>query len=263
MSEPVGDPATESSLQDTFVSHLIELRDRLIKAMLAWVAVFIPLVTPPWFIANKLYDFLAQPMMDALPHGSKMIATGVIAPFFIPMKIAMMAALLVALPVVLYQAWAFIAPGLYKHEKRLVLPLIFSSTVLFFIGMAFCYFLVFKMVFSFIAQLAPSTITVAPDIENYFNFVLGMFLAFGLAFETPVVVVVLVATGLVSIATLKEVRRYVIVGAFVVSAVVTPPDVASQLALAIPLCILYELGIIFARFVPKPVEKTDEATASQ
>jgi sec-independent protein translocase protein TatC len=197
-----------------------------------------------------------------LPHGSKMIATGVIAPFFIPMKIAMMAALLIALPVVLYQAWAFIAPGLYKHEKRLVLPLIFSSTVLFFVGMAFCYFLVFKMVFSFIAQLAPTTITVAPDIENYFNFVLGMFLAFGVAFETPVVVVVLVATGLVSIATLKEVRRYVIVGAFVVAAVVTPPDVASQLALAIPLCILYEIGLIAARFVAKPEDKTSEAAVS-
>lgn len=259
----MSDPAINTAAQDTFVSHLVELRDRLVKAMIAWVVVFIPLITPPWFFANKLYDFLAQPMMDALPSGSKMIATGVVAPFFIPMKIAMMAALLIALPVVLYQAWAFIAPGLYKHEKRLVLPLIFSSTVLFFVGMAFCYFLVFKMVFSFIAQLAPTTITVAPDIENYFNFVLGMFMAFGVAFETPVVVVVLVATRLVSIETLKEVRRYVIVGAFVVAAVVTPPDVPSQLSLAIPLCILYEVGILAARFVAKPAEKTSKATASQ
>jgi len=243
---------TQASGQDTFVSHLVELRDRLVKAIFAWLIVLIPLITPPWFLAGKIYDFVAQPMIDALPVGSKMIATGVIAPFFIPLKIAMLAAFLVALPIILYQAWAFVAPGLYKHEKRLVLPLIFTSTLLFFVGMAFCYFFVFKMVFSFIAQMAPSSITVAPDIENYFSFVMGMFLAFGLAFETPVVVVVLVATGLVSLATLRDVRRYVIVGAFVVAAIATPPDVTSQLALAIPLCILYELGIIFAQFFVKP-----------
>lgn len=242
----------EPSGQDTFVSHLVELRDRLVKAIFAWLVVLIPLITPPWFLAGKIYDFVAQPMIDALPAGSKMIATGVIAPFFIPLKIAMLAAFLVALPIILYQAWAFVAPGLYKHEKRFVLPLIFTSTLLFFVGMGFCYFFVFKMVFSFIAQMAPSSITVAPDIENYFSFVMGMFLAFGLAFETPVVVVVLVATGLVGIETLREVRRYVIVGAFVVAAIATPPDVTSQLALAIPLCILYELGIIFARFFVKP-----------
>jgi len=209
----------------------------------------LPLVTPPWFIAGKLYDFLAEPMIAALPQGSKMIATGVIAPFFIPLKIAMMTAFLIALPVILYQLWAFVAPGLYKHEKRFVLPLIISSTVLFFVGMSFCYFFVFKMVFTFIAQLAPASINVAPDIENYFGFVLGMFMAFGLAFETPIVVVVLVATGLVSLEVLREVRRYVIVGAFIVAAVVTPPDVASQLALAIPLCILYEIGLFAARFI--------------
>jgi sec-independent protein translocase protein TatC len=244
-----------TTAQDTFVSHLVELRDRLIKAILAWVVVLIPLVTPPWFIAGKLYDFIAQPMIAALPAGSKMIATGVIAPFFIPLKIAMLAAFLVALPIILYQLWAFVAPGLYKHEKRFVIPLIFSSTLLFFVGMAFCYFFVFKMVFTFIAQLAPASINVAPDIENYFSFVLGMFIAFGVAFETPVVVVVLVATGLVSLQTLREVRRYVIVGAFIVAAVVTPPDVASQLALAIPLCILYELGIIAAQLFVKPAAK--------
>jgi sec-independent protein translocase protein TatC len=254
---------SETATHDTFVSHLVELRNRLVKAALAWFVALLPLVTPPWFFANKLYDFLAQPMMDALPSGSKMIATGVIAPFFIPLKIAMMTAALIALPIILYQIWAFVAPGLYKHEKRFVLPLILSSTILFFVGMAFCYFFVFKMVFTFIAQLAPASITVAPDIENYFNFILGMFMAFGVAFETPVVVVVLVATGLVSIATLREVRRYVIVGAFVVAAVVTPPDVPSQLSLAIPLCILYELGIIVARFVVKPKKaEADEVAAS-
>jgi sec-independent protein translocase protein TatC len=247
------------TLQDTFVSHLVELRNRLVICLIVFVVLLIPLVTPPWFLAGKLYDFLAAPMMAALPQGSKMIATGVIAPFFIPLKIAMMTAFVVALPVILYQLWAFVAPGLYKHEKRFVFPLIISSTLLFFVGMAFCYFFVFKMVFTFIAQLAPASINVAPDIENYFSFVLGMFLAFGLAFETPVVVVVLVATGLVSLETLKEVRRYVIVGAFVVAAVATPPDVASQLALAIPLCILYEIGLIAARFVkPRAAEAEPE-----
>jgi sec-independent protein translocase protein TatC len=250
------------AIQDTFVSHLIELRNRIVKAGAAWLVVLLPMITPPWFFANKLYDFLAQPMIDALPAGSKMIATGVITPFLIPLKIAMFAALVIALPVILYQAWAFVAPGLYKHEKKLVLPLVISSTLLFFAGIAFCYFLVFKMVFTFIAQLAPTTITVQPDIENYFSFVMQMFLAFGVTFETPVVVVVLVMTGLVSIETLREVRRYVIVGAFVVAAVVTPPDVPSQLALAIPLCLLYEIGIIFARFFVKPgVPEPEETTA--
>ncbi len=252
MSEPA---------QDTFISHLIELRNRLVICIVVFVVILLPLVTPPWFLAGRLYDFLAEPMIAALPQGSKMIATGVIAPFFIPLKIAMMTAFLVALPVILYQLWAFIAPGLYKHEKRLVLPLIFSSTVLFFVGMAFCYYFVFKMIFTFIAQLAPTSITVAPDIENYFSFVLGMFMAFGVAFETPVVVVVLVATGLVSLEVLREIRRYVIVGAFVVAAVVTPPDAASMLSLAIPLCILYELGMIAARFI-KPRTDADQTETS-
>ena len=251
------------SVKDTFVSHLVELRNRLVYSLLAFGAVLLPLVTPPWFLAGKLYDILALPMMDALPQGSKMIATGVIAPFFIPLKIAMLAAFLVALPFILYQLWMFVAPGLYKHEKRFVLPLIVSSTLLFFVGMAFCYFFVFKMVFTFIAQMAPSSIQVSPDIENYFNFILGMFFAFGLAFETPVVVVVLVATGLVTIETLREVRRYVIVGAFVVAAVVTPPDVMSQLALAVPLCILYEIGILWSRFfvTPKPRDEAESPAA--
>jgi sec-independent protein translocase protein TatC len=231
----------------------------LVICLIAFVVCLLPLVTPPWFLSGKLYDFLAAPMMAALPSGSKMIATGVIAPFFIPLKIGMMAAFLMALPIILYQAWAFIAPGLYKHEKRFVLPLILSSTLLFFVGMAFCYFFIFKMVFSFITMLAPASINVAPDIENYFNFVLGMFMVFGIAFETPVVVVVLVATGLVTLETLREVRRYVIVGAFVVAAVVTPPDIASQFALAIPLCILYEIGLFASRFVKPRAAEADDA----
>jgi sec-independent protein translocase protein TatC len=191
-----------------------------------------------------------------------MIATGVITPFFIPMKISLVVAFLLALPYVLYQAWAFVAPGLYAHEKRLVLPLVVSSTLLFFVGMAFCYFFVFGTVFSFIAQFAPKSITVAPDIEAYFNFVLGMFIAFGVTFEVPVVVVVLVMTGMISVEKLKEIRSFVIVGAFIVAAIVTPPDVVSQLLLAIPLCLLYEVGIFVARFVEKPRPAEEPGTGS-
>lgn len=242
--------------QETFLSHLIELRDRLVRSIVALALVFIP----TFFYASPLYDLLAAPMMRTLPEGSKMIATGVITPFFIPMKIAMMVAFLIALPYILYQAWAFVAPGLYAHERKLVAPLVVSSTVLFFLGMAFCYFFVFGTVFSFIARFAPKSITVAPDIEAYFNFVLGMFIAFGVTFEVPVIVVVLVMTGVISVATLREIRSYMIVGAFVVAAIVTPPDVVSQLMLAIPLCLLYEVGIFAARFVEKP--KPDEAASS-
>lgn len=232
---------------ETFLSHLFELRDRLVRSLVAVGIAFLP----AFFYAAELYDLLATPMMRTLPEGARMIATGVITPFFIPMKIALMVAFLAVLPFVLYQAWAFVAPGLYAHEKRLVLPLIISSTLLFFLGIAFCYFFVFGTVFSFIAQFAPKSITVAPDIEAYFNFVMGMFIAFGVTFEVPVVVVVLVMTGVVSVEKLREIRSFVIVGAFVVAAVVTPPDVVSQLMLAVPLCLLYELGIFVAQFVEK------------
>lgn len=233
--------------QESFLSHLIELRQRLVRALLAVGIAAIPML----YFSSELYDLLAMPLIHSLPQGSKMIATGVITPFLIPMKIAFMAALLVALPYVLYQVWAFVAPGLYAHEKRLALPLVVSGTVLFVVGMAFCYFIVFKRVFAFIAHFAPKSISVAPDIEAYFNFVLGMFLAFGLAFEVPVVVVVLVLTGLVSVQQLREWRGYVIVLIFIVAAVVTPPDVVSQVSLALPMCLLYEAGIFFAQFAAK------------
>ena len=235
----------ENEPQETFLSHLIELRERLVKCLLAVGIAFIP----AFFYSAELYDLLARPVIASLPEGSKMIATGVITPFLIPMKIGLMAAFLAVLPLVLYQVWAFVAPGLYAHEKRLVLPLIVSSTVLFFVGMAFCYFFVFGAVFDFIHRFAPKSISVAPDIEAYFNFVLGMFLAFGIAFEIPVIVVVLALTGIVRVDQLREWRGYVIVGIFVIAAVVTPPDVVSQLALAIPMCLLYEIGIFFAQFV--------------
>ena len=236
-----------SEQQETFIAHLIELRDRLIRALLAIVIVFVCLM--PW--AGAIYDILAKPMMDTLPAGTNMIATGVVTPFFVPMKVTLLVAFVVALPFVLYQAWCFIAPGLYAHEKRLGLPLVIGSTILFLAGMAFCYFFVFGTVFKFIAQFAPKSITPAPDIEQYLAFVMSMFLAFGITFEVPVFVIVLVKLGVVDVPKLKEARPYVIVGAFIVAAVVTPPDVVSQLMLAIPMCLLYELGIFLARFVTK------------
>ncbi len=237
----------QEDAQETFLSHLIELRERLVRGLL----VFLVACFPALYFSSELYDLLAMPLINSLPQGAHMIATGVITPFLIPLKIAFMAAFLVVLPYMLYQAWAFVAPGLYAHEKRLVLPLVVSSTVLFFLGMAFCYFIVFRRVFAFIARFAPKSISVAPDIEAYFNFVLGMFLAFGTAFEVPVVVVVLVLAGLVTVEQLRAWRGYVVVAIFVVAAIITPPDAVSQVALALPMCILYEVGIFFAQFIAK------------
>ena len=199
--------------------------------------------------AGPIYDFLAAPLMRALPEGAKMIATGVVTPFLVPMKVTALVAFMIALPYLLYQAWAFVAPGLYENEKRLVLPVVVASTVLFLLGVAFCYYFVFGKVFTFINNFAPKSITPAPDIEAYFSFVITMFLAFGVTFEIPIVVILLVRFGVVGVDKLKEARPYVIVGAFVVSAVVTPPDVLSQFMLAVPMCLLYEAGLILARFI--------------
>jgi sec-independent protein translocase protein TatC len=189
-----------------------------------------------------------------------MIATGVITPFLIPVKVTLLAAFIVALPVVLYQAWAFIAPGLYAHEKKLVAPLVVSSSILFIVGVAFCYFFVFGVIFKFINEFAPKSITVAPDIESYFGFVMTLFLAFGLTFEVPIVVIVLVRMGLITVAKLKEIRPYVIVGAFVIAAVITPPDIMSQLLLAVPLCLLYEIGLLVAPMFAQVTRAPEEAT---
>lgn len=240
--------------EDTFISHLVELRDRLLRSIIAIAVVFVVLF--PW--ASDLYDLLASPMMRALPEGSKMIATGVITPFLIPVKVAVMVAFIIVLPYVLYQAWAFVAPGLYAHEKKLVLPLVIASTALFVLGIAFCYFFVFGVVFHFVHSIAPASITVAPDIEQYLNFVLTMFLAFGVTFEVPIVVIVLARMGIVTLEQLRSVRPYFIVGAFVVAAIVTPPDVISQLLLAIPMCLLYEVGLFAARFIVKPRQDDDD-----
>ena len=207
---------------------------------------------------GALYDVLAAPLVAHLPAGATMIATSVISPFMVPLKIMLMAAFLIALPVVLYQVWAFVAPGLYSHEKKMVLPLVVSSTLLFFSGVAFCYFLVFGKVFAFIQSFAPKSITAAPDIEAYLSFVMTMFLAFGLSFEVPIAVVVLARVGVVTIDQLKRFRGYFIVLAFVVAAVVTPPDVVSQLALAIPMCLLYEVGIWAARLFIKHTKAPED-----
>ncbi len=233
--------------QESFISHLVELRSRLVRAVGAVLALFVVLVL--WPGSGAIYDFLAVPLMSALPPDAKMIATGVITPFMVPIKVTALAALVVALPYVLYQAWAFVAPGLYEHEKRLALPLVVASTLLFLAGMAFCYYIVFEQVFTVIHAWAPKSITPAPDIEAYFSFVLTMFLAFGITFEIPIVVIVLVRMGIVSVEKLREARPYVVVGAFVIAAIVTPPDVLSQFMLAVPMCLLYEAGLFLARFV--------------
>ena len=245
---------------DTFISHLVELRSRLLKAVVSVLAVFMVLFLYPG--PSVIYDFLAQPMLASLPEGTRMIATGVITPFMVPVKVTLLTSFVIALPIVLYQTWAFIAPGLYTHEKKLALPLILSSTLLFIMGMAFCYFVVFKTVFHFIASFAPDSITPAPDIEAYLNFVMTMFIAFGITFEVPIAVILLVKTGLTTVAKLREIRGYVIVGAFIVAAVVTPPDVISQFLLAGPLCLLYEIGIIFAAWIKKPA-LTDNPTETE
>ena len=243
--------------EQPFVSHLIELRDRLIRASIA-VGVCFGLLTI-WPGPSGLYDLLAAPLVANLPAGTTLIATSVISPFLVPLKITLMAAFLLALPVVLYQVWAFVAPGLYSHEKRLVMPLVVSSTVLFFIGVAFCYFFVFGQVFKFIQSFAPKSITAAPDIEAYLSFVLTMFIAFGAAFEVPIVVIVLARLGIVSLEKLKGFRSYFIVLAFIVAAVITPPDIVSQLALAIPMVLLYEVGLwaaqLFIRHTQAPSEE--------
>jgi sec-independent protein translocase protein TatC len=233
--------------EQSFISHLVELRSRLLRASVAVLVVFLAL-TP---FMRKIFELLSQPLMESLPAGTKLLATGVIAPFVVPLKVTLFVAFLIALPFVLYQVWAFVAPGLYQHERRLAGPVIASSVAMFISGMAYCYFIVFNVVFHFIAQFAPSTVNVAPDIEAYVNFVLGLFLAFGLAFEVPIVVLLIVRFGFVTVARLSQIRPYVIVGATVAAAIVTPPDVLSMTLLAVPLVVLYEIGIVLARVFGK------------
>jgi sec-independent protein translocase protein TatC len=229
--------------QDTFISHLIELRDRMLRGLFAVTIVFLCLF--PW--AKDLYTLLAQPLLAVLPQGGQMIATDVVGVFLVPLKVTALVAVMITMPYLLYQMWAFVAPGLYAHEKRLVLPLVFTSSVLFLAGMAFAYFVVFPLAFRVLASFAPDGVAWMTDIDKYFSFVLGMFVVFGVTFEIPIAVILLVRMGVVSVEQLVEARPYVIVGAFVVAAVLTPPDVISQLLLAFPLWLLYEMGIIAAR----------------
>ena len=250
------------STGESFIAHLVELRTRLMNAVVAVLVVFVGLFH--W--ASKLYTLLAEPLLSKLPKGGQMIATDVTTPFFVPLKVALMASFLITLPYTLYQIWRFVAPGLYEHEKRLVWPLIIASTILFFCGMGFAYFVVFPIVFGFITASAPLGVAVMTDIDKYLSFVLTMFMAFGMTFQVPVAVVLMVRMGFVTVAKLREVRPYVVVGAFVVGAIFTPPDVVSQSMLALPLWLLYEAGIIVAAWVgrKKPEEeKAEKETEGQ
>jgi sec-independent protein translocase protein TatC len=242
MTDPASNP---DNTQETFISHLVELRSRLMRSIIAVVVVLLCLF--PW--AKEIYAFLAAPLLKALPHGSTMIATDVTGTFLVPLKVTLMAAFLIALPYVLYQMWAFVAPGLYRHEQRLAAPVIVSSVFFFALGMSFAYFAVFPIAFGFFAGYAPAGVHMMTDIDKYLSFVLTMFIAFGITFEVPVVVIVLVRLGVVSLETLRSIRGYVVVGAFVVGAIFTPPDILSQVMLAVPLWLLYELGLLAARFI--------------
>jgi len=250
---PSADPGEEQS----FLSHLIELRQRLVRSAIAIVVVFLAL--SPFM--RDIFSLLSAPLMNVLPQGTKLIATGVIAPFMVPLKVTLFVAFLITLPYLMFQVWSFVAPGLYQHEKRLAAPIIASSVAMFALGMAYCYYVVFGLVFRFIANFAPESVNVAPDIDAYFSFVLGLFLAFGLTFEVPIVVVLLARFGIADVEQLKAARPYVIVGAFIVAAIFTPPDVISQLLLAVPLCLLYELGIQIARLVGRRPETDPAASA--
>ena len=248
----------EPGEEQSFLSHLIELRQRLVRSAIAVVVIFLAL--SPFM--RDIFEILSAPLMSVLPAGTKLIATGVVAPFMVPLKLTLFVSFLVVLPYVLYQAWAFVAPGLYLHEKRLAGPIIASSVAMFGLGMAYCYFVVFGLVFRFIANFAPTTVNVAPDIDAYFSFVLGLFLAFGLTFEVPIVVVLLARFGIADVERLKASRPYVIVGAFIVAAIFTPPDVISQLLLALPLCLLYEVGIQVARLIGKRPDQEAAGSAT-
>jgi len=244
------------SSQETFVSHLIELRERLIRALAAIFLVMLALMI--WPGMDAVYDFVAAPL-----GVSKTIATGIITPFTIPLKVTALVAFMVALPYVLYQVWAFVAPGLYEHEKKLALPLVVASTGLFYLGVAFCYYFVLGRVFEFVASFAPKSITPMPEAEKYVSFIISMFMAFGIAFEIPIAVIILVRAGIVDVAKLVEARPYVILANAVAAAVVTPPDAVSMLALLIPMCVLYEVGIFFSRFISRAKSAAPDAAQQQ
>jgi sec-independent protein translocase protein TatC len=245
MSQSPREP--EALAEGTLISHLLELRDRLLRALIAVFVVFVPLV----FFSNELFTFVARPLIEKLPEGTSLIATSVVAPFMTPLKLALIAAIFVAMPYVLYQVWGFVAPGLYRREKRFALPLFASSVVLFYVGVAFAYFIVFPLMFAFLTTTTPAGVRMMTDMSSYLDFTLLLFFAFGIAFEVPIAVVLLASTGLVKVETLKKNRGYVLLGIFVVAAFLTPPDAISQSFMAVPMYILYELGILFAQYLTR------------
>lgn len=260
MTDPVNPEDELTGTEQPFVQHLFELRDRLLRSLYGVAAVLAGVLFYPG--PSRLYDLLAMPLVKALPEGSRMIAVGVVSPFLVPIKVSVLAAIALSLPWILYQLWAFVAPGLYRHEKKLVLPLVAASTVLFYMGAAFCYFFVFGQAFPAIQKMAPISVAVSPDIEAYLDFVITMFIAFGVAFEVPIVVVILARMGLVSVAQLKSFRSYFVVGAAAIAGLVTPPDPVSMVALLVPMCLLYEVGILAARLFIKHTQAPDEAAAA-
>ena len=251
--DKLDDPANDQPL----MAHLIELRERTVKAAISVLIVFVAMAP----FMKEIFDWLSKPLMVALPDGAKLLSTGVVAPFMVPLKVTLFCAFVVALPYVLYQFWAYIAPALYKREKRLALPVIVSSVLMFAVGMAYCYFVVFRMVFQFIAGFSPDSVNFAPDIDSYFSFVITMFFAFGLTFEVPIFVMVLNRVGMASAKRLKKIRPYVIVGAFVVAAIFTPPDVLSQLLLALPLVVLYEFGFVLVKVFGRKDDSNEDETS--
>ena len=260
MTDPVHPQDELSGTEQPFVQHLFELRDRLLHALYGVGAVLLVLMLYPG--PSQLYDLLAMPLVKALPEGSRMIAVGVVSPFLVPIKVTVLAAIGLTLPWILYQVWAFVAPGLYKHEKKLVLPLVAASTVLFYTGAAFCYFFVFGQAFPAIQKMAPMSVAVSPDIEAYLDFVITMFIAFGVAFEVPIVVVILARMGIVTIGQLKSFRSYFVVGAAAISGLVTPPDPVSMIALLVPMYLLYEVGILAAQVFIKHTQAPAEGAQS-
>lgn len=241
------DNATENQSEMPLVEHLLELRNRLLKMVLATLVCFAAIYP----FANELYLWLSEPLRDLLPEGQMMIATDITAPFFAPLKLALVVAVFAAIPVILYQLWSFIAPGLYKHEKRLAFPLLATSVVLFYLGAAFAYFVVFPLVFGFFTAIGPEGIVELPDISSYLNFVLKMFFAFGVAFEIPIATILLILSGATTASSLAAKRPYVVVGCFLIGMLLTPPDVISQTLLAVPMWILFELGVLFGRLVER------------
>jgi sec-independent protein translocase protein TatC len=256
MSDP--EKPEEKLAEGSLISHLLELRDRIIRAMIGIGVAMIPCV----LYSNEIFTYVSTPLRAKLPPDSKMVATGVWSPFTTPFKLSFFVALFLAIPYVLYQAWAFVAPGLYRHEKRFAIPLLISSIVLFYVGMGFAYEFVFPVMFSFLFGQTPAGVIPMPDINQYLDFVLFMFLGFGLAFEVPVAVVLLVITGIVRLETLQRNRKFVVLGCFIAAAFLTPPDMLSQSMLAIPMYILYEGGIVMARLLMR-MKREDERKVSQ